>query len=187
MGTLVDMNGNKALHVLISHTFCCDCHSRPIFSQWRHWGCITPKIISNIKEKVGDANEVDGFEDLKPEDQEKITKAFENGKVDPADIPDTAKKPEVEGDDAEEEEEKPKKKAPAKRKKKEEEEGDGEEKPKKAPAKRKKKDEEEGDEEEKPKKKPTKRKKKDDDEEGDEAEEKPKKKAAPRKKVSSAV
>lgn len=90
---------------------------------------MTSKIVSNMKNSFDDASELDGFEDLRPEDQEKVTKAWEEGKVAESDIPETAKK--AEGA-AEDEEEKPKKKrAPAKKKAEGE---DGEEKPKRSRA-----------------------------------------------------
>ena len=76
-----------------------------------------------MKKSFEGADELDGYEDLKPEDKEKVNKAFEEGHVADEDIPESAKKPD--GD----EEEKPKKKrAPAKKKAKkdddEEEEGE---------------------------------------------------------------
>ncbi|EAW09863.1 putative ubiquitin-conjugating enzyme [Aspergillus clavatus NRRL 1] len=59
---------------------------------WRHWGCVTPKIIGNLNESVeemsGDAkdlNTLDGFEDLPSEYQEKVRKALEQGHVDDED------------------------------------------------------------------------------------------------------
>ncbi|KAB8230494.1 hypothetical protein ETB97_012516 [Aspergillus alliaceus] len=56
---------------------------------WRHWGCVTPKIITSLKEIVEnegekDYDQLDGFEDLDPENQEKIKKALEQGHVDDA-------------------------------------------------------------------------------------------------------
>ncbi|CDO71198.1 hypothetical protein BN946_scf184845.g69 [Trametes cinnabarina] len=89
-GSLVDFKGNTNF-------------------SWRHWGCVTPKIISNMKEKFDEADELDGFEDLNEEDQERIKKAWEEGHVAPEDVPETARKPEGEGDE-DEDEEKPKKK-----------------------------------------------------------------------------
>jgi hypothetical protein len=78
-------------------------------------------------------SDLDGYEELREEDQAKIIKAWQEGHVDPADVPESAKKEEVEG------EEKPKKKA-APRKKKADDEADGEaaeEKPKRSRAKAK--------------------------------------------------
>ena len=93
---------------------------------------MTAKILSNMKSSFEDASELDGFEDLKKEDQERVTKAFESGKVADEDIPDSARKPDgaAADDDEEDDEEKPKKKrAPAKKK-----DADAEEKPKRARA-----------------------------------------------------
>ncbi|KAL4921935.1 hypothetical protein BDW62DRAFT_98950 [Aspergillus aurantiobrunneus] len=54
---------------------------------WRHWGCVTPKIISNINELIGEGDErdldmLDGYEDLSPEIQGKIERALQQGHVD---------------------------------------------------------------------------------------------------------
>lgn len=46
---------------------------------WRHWGCVTAKQFHNMKESFEEAEELDGFEDLKPEDQERVKKAFDVG------------------------------------------------------------------------------------------------------------
>ncbi|BGP53039.1 hypothetical protein JCM8202_004123 [Rhodotorula sphaerocarpa] len=172
---------------------------------WRHYGCITSKQFENLKADFEEPDEVDGFEELTPEDQEKFRKAYAQGHVDDEDIPDSARK-EPELDEEGNPVESPKKgrgKAAAKgkggKKKKDEEaeaEGDDAEeeevKPKKkAPAKKraakKAESEEEGEDEEteKPKKRAPAKKRaakkepepevEDDDEE--EEEEKPKKKA----------
>ena len=86
-----------------------------------------------MKKQFEESSELDGYEDLKPEDKEKIDKAWEAGKVADEDIPETARKPAAEGE-AEEQEAKPKKRA---RKPKDEAEG-GAEKPKKSRAPKKK-------------------------------------------------
>ncbi|KAI5810866.1 hypothetical protein BZA77DRAFT_254168, partial [Pyronema omphalodes] len=55
--------------------------------QWRHWGCVTAKVISNLKEAALDTNGefttdlVDGFPDLDAETQEKVRSAIEAGNV----------------------------------------------------------------------------------------------------------
>ena len=73
-----------------------------------------------MKDKFEDATDLDGFEDLKPEDQAKVVQALQEGHVAEEDIPESAKK--AEGDDGED---KPKrKKAPPKKK------DDGDDKPK---------------------------------------------------------
>jgi Poly(ADP-ribose) polymerase and DNA-Ligase Zn-finger region len=94
-------------------------------SAWRHWGCTTSTIIDNMKKSFSSADELDGFDELQPVDQEKVRKAWEDNQVADEDIPETARKAEG-GDDAEEA--KPKKKrAPANK------DGEGEAaKPKKA-------------------------------------------------------
>ncbi|KAF9530017.1 hypothetical protein CPB83DRAFT_734750, partial [Crepidotus variabilis] len=76
-GTLVDMRG------MTSFT-------------WRHWGCVTKKILSNMKEKFDSAEGLDGYEDLRPEDQARVVKAYEVGEVAAEDVPESAKKPEGE-------------------------------------------------------------------------------------------
>lgn len=54
---------------------------------WRHWGCVTPKIIANLKETLtGSSGEIDytlldGYEELSPENQAKVRKALEQGHV----------------------------------------------------------------------------------------------------------
>ncbi|OCH87137.1 zf-PARP-domain-containing protein [Obba rivulosa] len=97
LGTLVDIKGNT--------TF-----------QWRHWGCVTPKIITNMKTIHEEAEELDGFENLTAEDQDKVVKAWEDGHVADEDIPDTARKPEAEANGDDEDEDKPKKKRGSKKK-----------------------------------------------------------------------
>lgn len=86
-------------------------------SAYRHWGCVTSKILSNMKNSFDEAEELDGFEDLNDEDQERVKKAWAEGHVAPEDIPESARKADGEVSE-EEEEDKPKKKAG---KKKEEE------------------------------------------------------------------
>lgn len=50
--------------------------------QYRHWGCVTPKQISNLIETTeGDTELVDGFDELSDENQEKIKFALENGHI----------------------------------------------------------------------------------------------------------
>ena len=47
-----------------------------------HRGCVTPKQIMNLKDSIdNDANNLDGYEDLGEELQEKIVKAVEEGHV----------------------------------------------------------------------------------------------------------
>lgn len=126
----------------------------PLYSQWKHWGCVTPKVLEKIRGQFSDATELDGFDELTETDKSKIVKAYEEGHVADEDIPDSARK--LEG------EEQPKQKAAGKKKasKKDEDaaEGDGEqaeEKPKKKVSKKKDEDNLDGEDEvvkEKPKK-----------------------------------
>jgi hypothetical protein len=106
-----------------------------------------------MKAQFESADDLDGFDELKDEDKERIQKAWEDCKVADEDIPETARK--AAGDDAEDDEEKPKKRAPAKAKKDASAEDGEKPKRKRAPPKAKKV-EDEGDEdaEEKPKKAP---------------------------------
>ncbi|KAK7034048.1 UPF0045 protein M15 [Paramarasmius palmivorus] len=46
---------------------------------WRHWGCVSKKQFENMKARSSDVSELDGYEDLKPEDQERVKKAYEDG------------------------------------------------------------------------------------------------------------
>ena len=83
-------------------------------SAWRHWGCTTPVIINNFKKSFSQADELDGFDELQPADQDKIRRAWDDGHVADEDVPETARKPEQAGDT--DEEAKPKKKrAPPKK------------------------------------------------------------------------
>lgn len=56
---------------------------------WRHWGCVTPDIL-RVLASVG-LNTVTGFNTLRPEDQGKVSRAIALGRVDPADIPPSAR------------------------------------------------------------------------------------------------
>lgn len=67
-----------------------------------------------MKRSFSSADELDGFDELQPADQQKIRKAWEDGHVADEDIPETARKPD-DGDDANEEEKPKKKRAPAKK------------------------------------------------------------------------
>ncbi|RDW86863.1 uncharacterized protein DSM5745_03505 [Aspergillus mulundensis] len=54
---------------------------------WRHWGCVTPKIIANVLDSIGEGDDLDldmldGYEDLPSDLQEKIEKAMKQGHVD---------------------------------------------------------------------------------------------------------
>ncbi|EED19887.1 conserved hypothetical protein [Talaromyces stipitatus ATCC 10500] len=62
------------------------------FQSWsyRHWGCITSRVLANILESISEDGEpnfdmVDGLEELSAENQEKVKKAIETGEIDEAD------------------------------------------------------------------------------------------------------
>ena len=75
------------------------------------WGCVTAKVLASIREFNAEASDLDGYSDLRDEDQARIDYAYEHNAINPADVPESAKKPEGEAD-----EEKPKKKAAPKKK-----------------------------------------------------------------------
>lgn len=56
---------------------------------WRHWGCVNPDILRSIA--LVDQSAIIGFSKLRPEDQAKVRQAIVDQRVDPADVPLTAK------------------------------------------------------------------------------------------------
>ncbi|TYJ52884.1 hypothetical protein B9479_006519 [Cryptococcus floricola] len=153
--------------------------------KWRHWGCVTPEVIKHWKEDFSEAEELDGYEDLSEDLQQKaslcVKDAWAEGHVRPEDVPESAKVEKVE-EGAEDAEAEPKAKKPAAKKggkKAKKDEGeDGEDAEKAAPKKRKA-----------PVKKSKKEEPNDEDVEDDaEEEEVPKKKRkAPAKKSAKAA
>ncbi|PLW11425.1 hypothetical protein PCANC_21286 [Puccinia coronata f. sp. avenae] len=89
--------------------------------KWRHWGCLTSSVLQNVSNELeGKIDELDGIEELESADQEKIKKAFQDGQVDPGDVPPTAVaeetgNPAEDDDDADKKETKKRKRAPAKK------------------------------------------------------------------------
>ncbi|KAI0730200.1 SNF2 family N-terminal domain-containing protein [Fomitopsis betulina] len=57
--------------------------------EWRHWGCVTPNILANISRTQ--LERIQGFNNLRQEDQGKIRLAVGLRRIDPADVPATAK------------------------------------------------------------------------------------------------
>ena len=45
----------------------------------RHWGCVTKKVFEHLQEEAANPDDVDGFDELRPDDQERIRKAYEDG------------------------------------------------------------------------------------------------------------
>ncbi|CAA7259081.1 unnamed protein product [Cyclocybe aegerita] len=56
--------------------------------EWRHWGCVTPQILVELA--AVPEKSINGFETLKPADQQKIKLAISLRRIDPADIPASA-------------------------------------------------------------------------------------------------
>jgi len=106
-GTVVDFRGNKSM-------------------SYRHYGCITAKVWTNLKKAYGAPEEIEGFDELNDTDKEKFRKAWEEGKVDPADVPPSAIA-DADEDDA------PKKKGRPKKQPKADAEDGAEPKPRRAP------------------------------------------------------
>jgi len=85
--------------------------------KWRHWGCLTSSVLKNVSEELeGKISELDGFEELEVGDQEKIKKAFEEGRVDPDDVPPTAVPEKSAAEEEDDKAPKKRKRAPAKKK-----------------------------------------------------------------------
>lgn len=47
--------------------------------RWRHWYCVTSQVLGNLNKEFTSADQIDGFEELREEDQDRITKALEEG------------------------------------------------------------------------------------------------------------
>ncbi|KAK0530939.1 hypothetical protein OC842_003774 [Tilletia horrida] len=67
LGSVVDIQGNT--------TF-----------MWRHWGCVTDTVCSHLQEKIGEATDLDGYEDLRDEDKERVDYVFKHGTLPEAEI-----------------------------------------------------------------------------------------------------
>lgn len=51
--------------------------------KWRHWGCVTPAQIANMSSNIGDnLDNLDGYDELPDDLQEKVRRAFDQGHVD---------------------------------------------------------------------------------------------------------
>ena len=61
---------------------------------------MTPKFLSNVKSSAGNPSDLDGYDDLKFEDKEKVKKAWKEGKVAEENIPESAKKPQRDDEEA---------------------------------------------------------------------------------------
>ncbi|KAJ5818562.1 hypothetical protein N7474_004153 [Penicillium riverlandense] len=92
---------------------------------WRHWGCVTPKMIHNIMEALDELDDssgdqknftlLDGFDELPEEFQATVQKALEQGHVDDKDWKGTGFRVRGKKADDEHMEESPKKATSAKK------------------------------------------------------------------------
>ncbi|KAI8985139.1 hypothetical protein BDB01DRAFT_850195 [Pilobolus umbonatus] len=48
---------------------------------WKHWTCVSPEVLSNMKESLSTPDIMKGWENLKEEDKEKIKEAWELGDI----------------------------------------------------------------------------------------------------------
>ncbi|KAL8792461.1 MAG: hypothetical protein Q9195_004917 [Heterodermia aff. obscurata] len=54
--------------------------------KWRHWGCVSPRLIANMKEVIeNNFDYLDGYDELSEDVQETVRRAFEQGHVDDED------------------------------------------------------------------------------------------------------
>ncbi|KAJ7690161.1 hypothetical protein B0H16DRAFT_1445244, partial [Mycena metata] len=61
------------------------------FFAWRHWGCVTAKVISNVKQIYDAPSDIAGFEALREEDKTRVINAWAVDQVAHEDVPDTAR------------------------------------------------------------------------------------------------
>ncbi|KDQ18333.1 hypothetical protein BOTBODRAFT_184989 [Botryobasidium botryosum FD-172 SS1] len=57
---------------------------------WRHWGCVTPAILAKLK-ALPRVTHIHGYSDLTATDKKKVQAAIKSGKINPADVPASAK------------------------------------------------------------------------------------------------
>ncbi|KAL1703202.1 SNF2 family N-terminal domain-containing protein [Schizophyllum commune] len=57
--------------------------------EWRHWGCVTPVILAQLANVNLEA--IEGFKDLQAHDRHKIREAVRLRRIDPADVPPSAR------------------------------------------------------------------------------------------------
>ncbi|GAA5807630.1 hypothetical protein MFLAVUS_001000 [Mucor flavus] len=60
-------------------------------TKWRHWYCTTPKVLENMKSDFSEPSEINGWQDLRPEDQERVQRAWEEGEIPENERPEPAK------------------------------------------------------------------------------------------------
>ncbi|KAI9344130.1 hypothetical protein BD770DRAFT_397761 [Pilaira anomala] len=50
-------------------------------TKWRHWYCTTAKVIENMKSDFPDPSSINGWQDLREEDQERVQRAWDEGDI----------------------------------------------------------------------------------------------------------
>ncbi|KAF1806820.1 hypothetical protein FB192DRAFT_1013148 [Mucor lusitanicus] len=75
---------------------------------WRHWLCTTPKVLANMREAMSEPEEIQGFDAIREEDQDRIRQAWADGELPEDEKKDEGEEEGAQGDHEEkEEEEKP--------------------------------------------------------------------------------
>ncbi|KAF8323756.1 hypothetical protein DL93DRAFT_2028364, partial [Clavulina sp. PMI_390] len=59
---------------------------------WRHWGCVTPQVLSNVRALIPKVAELEGYDGIGEENQAKLDKAWEDGRIADEDVPPSALK-----------------------------------------------------------------------------------------------
>ncbi|KAI9245709.1 hypothetical protein EDC94DRAFT_628077 [Helicostylum pulchrum] len=59
--------------------------------KWRHWYCTTPKVLENMKSDFREPSGINGWQDLRPEDRERVQRAWEEGEIPENERPESAK------------------------------------------------------------------------------------------------
>ncbi|KAG0186293.1 hypothetical protein DFQ28_008059 [Apophysomyces sp. BC1034] len=48
---------------------------------WKHWTCVTKQVIANMHTKLSGPEEIEGWDDLRTEDKQRVEEAWESGEV----------------------------------------------------------------------------------------------------------
>ncbi|KAG1041717.1 hypothetical protein G6F43_012051 [Rhizopus delemar] len=72
---------------------------------WRHWACCTPQVIRNMHTALSGPEELNGWDELREDDQERIRRTWEEGKIPDNEKPDPAHPKETKVDNVTDEEE----------------------------------------------------------------------------------
>ncbi|KAH7094155.1 hypothetical protein BKA62DRAFT_625520 [Auriculariales sp. MPI-PUGE-AT-0066] len=72
-GTFIE-NGALCLAVQVTINFSTNWHRK-------HWGCVTPRVIKNLKNAIAHPQDLDGYDALRAEDQAKVVSAWDAGYI----------------------------------------------------------------------------------------------------------